>query len=172
MRNKYFILFFLLFTIACNSSQQDRVVDQKIENNTFVATDFISNGDIVWCQKNYDFLISLFEDDDDKILTVQEMLEVKIIVQAFADSAAFGGNNEDSEKTIELKESEEKLDYLQRSVDLLIPLYNELDYQEVVQLKLGLGFIATENERGFESLYETLETSTSVCSAWKENVNS
>jgi len=55
---------------------------------------------------------------------------------------------------------------------LLIPLYNELDYQEVVQLKLGLGFIATENERGFESLYETLETSTSVCSAWKENVNS
>jgi len=80
MRNKYFILFFLLFTIACNSSQQDRVVDQKIENNTFVATDFISNGDIVWCQKNYDFLISLFEDDDDKILTVQEMLEVKIIV--------------------------------------------------------------------------------------------
>tara|TARA_B100000925_G_C21840745_1_gene401388 strand:+ start:120 stop:635 length:516 start_codon:yes stop_codon:yes gene_type:complete len=171
MRKKQFIVLFLLFTTACNSSQQDQVVEQKLENNTFVATDFISNGDIVWCQKNYDFFISLFEGDD-KNLSVQQRLEVSILNERVANGKAFGGNNEDSEKAIELKESVEILDYLQRSVDLLIPNYNELDYQEVVELKLGLGFVATENERGFDSRYEALETSTSVCSTWKETINS
>jgi hypothetical protein len=178
MQYKHFIIFFLLFIIACNGSQQNQVVEQKLENKTYRATDFISNGDLIWCQKNYEFLIDLYNDtdyDDRDNFTVQEMLEVKIIVQAFADTKVFGGNNEDSEKTIELKEFEEKLDYLQRSVDLLRPYYNELDYSDLTSLHHDLGMGVTvdlNNKPNWERRLGLLETSASVCSAWKESVNS
>jgi prolyl oligopeptidase PreP (S9A serine peptidase family) len=178
MQYKHFIIFFLLFIIACNGSQQNQVVEQKLENKTYRATDFISNGDIVWCQKNYEFLMDLYNNTDYEDIdnfTVQEMLEVKIIAQAFADTKAFGGNNEDSERTIELKEFEEKLDYLQRSVDLLIPHYNELDHIDLLSLHTQLGMRVTvnlNNKPNWESRFGILETNASVCSTWKESVNS
>lgn len=164
MQYKHFIIFFLLFIIACNGSQQNQVVEQKLENKIYEATDFISAGDIVWCQKNYDALISLF-DVGDKDLTVQDKLTVRTALQLLTYPNNLGKMNE-------LYESEEKLDYLQRTVNLLIPNYNELDYQELLELKVGLSLSATENKFGFESTYENLERSTSVCSSWKETVNS